>query len=246
VRQIFPGSGSDLDDGDLAQLYELPPGRPWLRANMVSSADGSATAAGLSAGLSSVGDRRIFHLLRAVADVILVGAGTARDEGYRPSATREQWRGLRAGRASAAAIALVSGRLDLDPSWPLFTEAPVDARTIIITSASAPREAREALEKETDVIVAGEAGVDLHSALAALRARGLARVSCEGGPRLLASLAGAGLLDELCLTLSPLLAGPGAPRIMTGPAWASAARMTLGHTLEEDGFLFTRYLTTRS
>lgn len=243
MRQIFPVSTGELDDDELAALYALPAGQPWLRANMVSSADGSATAAGLSAGLSSAGDRRIFHLLRAIADVVLVGAGTARDEGYRPPATREQWRGLRTGRTAAAPIALVSARLDLDPSWQLFTRAPAGARTMVITSASSPRGIRAALGMVSDVIVAGESGVDLHAALDALRERGLARVSCEGGPHLLADLAGGGLLDELCLTVSPLLAGPGAPRIVTGTAWAGgAAPVILGHTLEENGFLFTRYV----
>jgi riboflavin biosynthesis pyrimidine reductase len=243
VRQIFPVPGRDLDDADLAELYALPPGAPWLRANMVASADGGATDGGLSAGLSGPGDRRIFHLLRAIADLILVGAGTARDEGYRPAVTREQWRYLRAGRAAAAPIALISGRLDLDPSWPLFTDAPAGARTIIVTSASAPRDARSALAKVADIITAGEDAIDLRTALDLLRSRGVARVSCEGGPSLLASLAGAGLLDELCLTVSPLLAGPGARRIMTGPEWRDGTRgISLAHTLEEDGFLFTRYV----
>jgi riboflavin biosynthesis pyrimidine reductase len=247
VRQIFPAYGGEKGAGEvggdaaLAELYGFP-SSGGVRANMVTSADGAAAADGLSAGLSSPGDRRLFAVLRALADVILVGAGTARSEGYKPVKAREEWRDLRTGRTATPPIALVSGRLDLDPGSPLFTEAPADARTIVITCETSPADARAAFGRVADVIVAGNSAVDFKAALAALRERGLARVSCEGGPHLLADLAAAGLLDELCLTISPLLAGPGAGRILTGTPWPGGAqRMELAHTLEEDGFLFCRY-----
>ncbi len=88
---------SDLADEDLARLYAYPPG-PWLRANFVASVDGAAHLDGASAGLSSDADRHVFALLRTLADVVLVGAGTARTERYGPVRSRELWRHLRASR----------------------------------------------------------------------------------------------------------------------------------------------------
>ena len=103
---------------------------------------------------------------------------------------------------------MVSGSLDLDLTSPLFTDAPQDARTIVITREAARPELQAAAAKAADVIVAGQDKVDLAAALTALADRGLSRVNCEGGPHLLSQVAAAGLLDELTLTLSPTLAGP--------------------------------------
>jgi riboflavin biosynthesis pyrimidine reductase len=233
-------TAAELDDHDLTRLYAYP--RPeWLRANMVASADGAGSFEGLSGGLSSAADRRLFGLLRALCDVVLVGAGTARKEGYRPARRRPGLAGLRAGRTQTPPIALVSRALDLDLGATLFTDAPPDARTIVITCAASPAGQRDEAARVADVIVAGEGAVDLELALGALRERGLGRVLCEGGPQLLGYLTGAGLLDDLCLTVSPLLAGPGATRIIAGEPFASL-RLTLGHVLHDDGFLFCRYL----
>jgi riboflavin biosynthesis pyrimidine reductase len=240
MRQIFPASGgADLTDADLAERYAFPAQR-WTRVNMVESADGAATAAGASAGLSSAADRRLFAVLRGLAGVILAGAGTARAEGYQPVRPGEIWRDLRAGRTRTPPIAVVSATLDLDPGSALFTQAPADARTIVITSERAPVHKLAALSEHADIIIAGDAEVDLKAALDGLSDRGLGQVSCEGGPRLLASLAAAGLLDELDLTISPLLAGPGAGRIIAGAGF-DPPKMDLAHVLHEDGFLFCRY-----
>jgi riboflavin biosynthesis pyrimidine reductase len=234
--------GEALDDAGLAGLYGYPEKR-WLRANMVASADGAATMDGLSGGLSSPGDRRLFWVLRGLADVILVGAGTARAEGYRATRAAKSWEplGLRAGRPAAPPIAVVSRSLDLDPAAPFITDAPPDARTIVITCAAAPASRRAALSSAADVIVAGERLVDLAAAGAALADRGLGRVLCEGGPHLLGQLAAAGLLDELCLTIAPVLAGPGTPGIVSGAPFPAAQRLRLAGLLEEDGTLFCRY-----
>lgn len=230
-------------DAELARAYAYPGGH-WLRGNMVASADGAAYVDGRSGGLSPPGDRRVFWVLRGLADVIVVGAGTARAEGYRPTTGKDSWPalGLRDGRPAAPPLALVSRSLELNPSDPVFTGAPADARTIVITCAAAPAAAQAALRHVADVIVAGEVAVNLKDAVAALADRGLGRILCEGGPTLLAQLAGAGLVDELCLTVSPLLAGPGAARIMSGAPFP-AAPLSLAHVLEEDGALFCRYTT---
>jgi riboflavin biosynthesis pyrimidine reductase len=245
VRLLFPPASSsaqhaeDLDDAALARLYGYP-GQPWLRANMVMSADGAATLDGRSGGLSSKADRRLFALLRGLADVILAGAGTARAEGYKPVRPREVRDGLRAGRGPTPPIAIVSRALDLDPDAPLFTKAPAWAKTIVITCAASPASRRDALARHADVVVAGQTVVDLGEAVAVLRERGLNRVLCEGGPHLLAGLVRAGLLDELDLTVGPLLAGPGENRITAGTRF-SPHHLRLAGILEEEGALFCRY-----
>jgi riboflavin biosynthesis pyrimidine reductase len=234
-----PPAAEELDDAALAWLYGYP-GQPWLRANMVMSADGAATLDGRSGGLSSEADRRLFALLRGLADVILAGAGTARAEGYKPVRPREVWDGLRAGRGPTPPIAIVSRALDLDPDAPLFREAPARAQTIVITCAASPASRREVLARHADVVVAGNTVVDLGEAVAALHERGLGRVLCEGGPHLLAELVAADLLDELDLTVSPLLTGSGANRITAGTRFPPH-NLRLTHALEEDGTLFCRY-----
>jgi riboflavin biosynthesis pyrimidine reductase len=242
MRMIFPSDGDELGLLDLAKVYAYPRER-WLRANMVTSADGAAYLDGRSGGLSSPDDMRIFGILRALADVILVGAGTARVEEYKPARRRPSLGELREGRPETATIALVTRTLGLNLTSPLFTETPPDARTIVITCAASDAELRAQTAKVADVIVAGEETVDLSAALDALSERGLGRVLCEGGPHILGDLTAAGLLDELCLSFSPTLAGPGAGRIIAGPS-SAARRMELAHLLAGgDGFVFFRYLT---
>jgi riboflavin biosynthesis pyrimidine reductase len=244
LRQVFPAC---QDEPSLAALYAYPDGQ-WLRANMVSSVDGAASLEGASAPLSSDADRRVFALLRALSDVILAGAATARTERYRPARSHELWRDLRAGRPPTPPIAVVSARLDLDPAAPLIADAPPHARTIVITTAGAPAGRRAELARHADIIVAGDKTVDLKAAVSALAERGHRHMLAEGGPHLLAQLAGAGLMDELCLTIGPLMAGPGASRIVagaprsgTGPA-APPLPLTLAHVLEDDSFLLCRYI----
>jgi riboflavin biosynthesis pyrimidine reductase len=223
MRQLFPlAAGSP----DLPGLYAYPAG-PWLRANMVSSADGAASLEGVTKALSSETDRHVFALLRTLSDVILVGAATAREEHYNPVRPRELWRHLRIGRPATPPIAVVSGRIDLDPKSPLITAAPADARTIVITTAQAPADRRAELAARADVI--------------ALAERGHQRVLAEGGPHLLGQLVEAGLMDELCLTIGPLMAGPGASRIVAGSPAAKPQELTLAHVLEDNGFLLCRY-----
>jgi riboflavin biosynthesis pyrimidine reductase len=230
---------SQLTDADLATLYAYPQ-IPVLRANMVASADGAATLDGASAGLSSAADRHVFALNRTLADVIFVGAGTARAEHYAPVRIRELWRHLREGRTPTPPIAIITGRLDLDPASPLFTAAPPHARTIVITTE---RALTGADAPPGDVIVAGDTTVDLAAAVDALRGRGYQHILAEGGPSILGELISAGLLDELCLTIGPLLAGPGAPRIVTGsPApQAQSQPQELAHVIDDSGFLLCRY-----
>jgi riboflavin biosynthesis pyrimidine reductase len=205
-----------------------PGGRPWVLANMVSSADGSATLAGRSGGLSTPADRDLFHHLRGLADVVLVGASTVRAEGYGPARGEH-----------GPPIAVVTGTLALDWSSRFFTEAR--ARPLVVTSAAAEPERLRQAGEVADVVLAGDHRVELDRAVAELGRRGHRVVLCEGGPSLLAEMAGAGVLDELCLTLVPLLAGGVSPRILTGPL-PDAVDLRLASVLEDEGVLFLRYL----
>ena len=241
MRMILPSPGGELDLPGLAEAYAYPR-EAWLRANFVASADGAAAVDGLSGGLSAASDKQVFGILRVLTDVVLVGAGTARAEEYKPARQRPSLAALRAGRPAAPPIALVTRTLGLNLSSPLFAEAPPDARTIVITCASSDPDLRAETAKTADVIVAGDEAVDLPQAVAELADRGLTRVLCEGGPHLFGDLSAAGLVDELCLSLSPTLAGPGAGRIISGEH-ADARPLTLRQVIaDDDGFLFCRYV----
>ena len=111
----------------------------------------------------------------------------------------------------------------------------------MVTVAGAPARERKKAAGLADVVIAGERDVDLAVALAALAERGFARVLAEGGPTLNGQLAAAGLLDELCLTVSPLLAGGEAKRVLAGPALPSGPGWQIRSLCEQDGFLFLRY-----
>ena len=246
LRQLYPPAPGDVTP-DLPALYAYPPagpdGRAWVRAGMVASADGAATVDGRSGGLSGPPDRVIFGLLRTLADVILVGAATARDEGYRPARVPPRWAALRDGRPAAPPIAVLSGRLELDLAGPLLAgPAAAGARTMVITARSAPQARRDEVARQADLIIAGEDRVDPAAAVAELARRGLRRVLAEGGPHLLGQLAGARLIDELCVTVSPVLAGGAAGRIIEGaPGTGTATPLELAHVLAGDGFLLCRY-----
>jgi riboflavin biosynthesis pyrimidine reductase len=209
IDRVWPHAADNLSDDDL--VHGLGPG---VRVNFVSSVDGAATHDGLSGGLSGPADKRLFELLRRVCDVVLVGAGTVRAEGYGPmrvSDASAAWRTAH-GMPQHPVFAVVSGRLGLDPGSRLFTEAPV--RPTVVTRAGAS--GLGPFEAVADVVAVGEGAVDLPAALAVLRERGLTRVLCEGGPTLFASMLAADAIDELCVTISPTLEGGDARRITRG------------------------------
>lgn len=218
---------------DLRAAYAVPDGRH-VRANFAASADGAVTVDGRSRGLSSEADRDVFHLLRAMSDVVLVGAGTVRTENYG---------GARQGDHGTPPIAVVTRTLDLDPRSRLFTDTKVPP--IILTCTSAPAERRAALTGIADVVEAGDDDVDLAEALDLLADRGLRRVICEGGPHLFGWLLAARSVDELCLTIAPLIAGGTAGRIVAGLQTQLTDPMTLLHVLDDDGHLFLRYAVNR-
>jgi riboflavin biosynthesis pyrimidine reductase len=212
MRRVLPSSADDIDP---YEEYALAPKQVHVRINFVASADGASTLAGRSGGLSGDADKKLFSILRDLADVILVGASTVRHEGYGPVQLSGDRRDRRraCGLDSPAPIAVVSHSLDLDPAAPIFTEA--EARTVVVTDESAPADRREALSAVADIVLAGTDRVD----------------AAEAADR----------VDELCLTLSPLLAGPGPGRIVRGMPLVEPLGLSLAGLLEQDDFLFLRY-----
>ncbi|MPY63846.1 pyrimidine reductase family protein [Streptomyces spongiae] len=236
---------------ELAEAYAYPSAsggapEPWLRANMVSTLDGAAQHDGRSQPISTAADMRIFGTLRGLADVVLVGAETARQEQYRPARAREAFAARReaAGQGPAPAVAVVSANLDLDFSLPLFTSPLVP--TLLLTGAAAAPDRVAAAEKSgVRVVIAGDGmGVEPARAVRALADLGHTRLLTEGGPRLLGQLVAADVLDELCLTVAPMLTAGDAQRIAGGPSVAVPKRFELVSLLEEAGFLFSRYRRT--
>jgi len=234
-----------MDIGEARRRYAVTDRTvPHLRVNFVSSLDGAATHDGLSGGLGDDADRLVFDTLRMLTDLILVGAGTVRAEGYggiRFTDDAVAWR-VGQGLPEHPPVAIVSGRLDLDPASAVFTRAAT--RPIVVTHAQAPAERRAALAAVADVLVCGEASVDHALMLAALTERGYPQVLCEGGPSLFGALLAADRVDELCLTLAPLLESGRASRIATA-AEATSRRMRLVHALPAGDTLLLRYQRAR-
>lgn len=250
-------TGPALDDDALRSLRRAPsaadaPG-PWVRAVFVSSADGAAALKGVSGGLGSPADARQFALAREDADVVLVAAGTVRAEGYEGPLLSPDARARRAaaGLPDHPPVAVVTGSLGLDPDGEFLRRAPV--RPWILTTeaaVAADPERAAALAARADLLTAGRDAVDPDALLTALTRRGVRVVHCEGGPRLFATLAAAGRVDELLLSLAPLLAGGDAPRILAPGTeedghGALPADLVLDHVLHEDGMLFLRYRHVR-
>ncbi len=241
IDSLFPVATADLSDDALSALYARPDrSMSWLRVNFVSSVDGGATVDGVSGGLGGAADRRVFDILRELSDVVIVGAGTVRGEGYGAmvlspaSVDRRVSRGL----PPHPVFAIVSKRLDLDPTSRIFTAAPV--RAIVVTTDAAPRDRRNALAAVADVVVAGGDRLDPKLLVSELAARGLRQQHCEGGPSLFGSLLAAGVVDELCLTVSPQLVAGDATRIAVGEL-GSPRELALGHLLVSGETLLLRY-----
>lgn len=259
IRQLFPAPPI-ADDVDLTVAY-LPdtanrpdrrpsgdPARPWITVNMVASVDGSMTVNGRSGGMSNEGDRRIFTVLRSMADVILVGAGTARTERYGPAKVPGELAPSRAARHQdpLPRVAVVSRTALFDDDLPLFDPDLIgDGPVPLIITCSDGEANVQRLGSRAEAMVAGNTDVDLGMAMTMLSQLGIGIVVSEGGPTLNASMVQLGLLDELCLTVSPLtVAGP-AGRIISGPSeLATPIPMELAHILEMDGALYTRWRFT--
>jgi len=214
-----------ISDDELRRAYALDDrSTPRVRMNFVSSADGAVTLDGRSGTLGGDTDRALMQVLRELTDVVLVGAGTVRAEGYAGVTPR---------------LAIVSARLELSPDDPVFAEASV--RPLVVTSAASPAGRREALDAVADVIVCGDVGVDLALMVRELASRGMPQILCEGGPHLFGSVLDAGVVDELCLTMAPRLVGGVAGRIAQGAAEEDRPFGLRSVLHDDDGFVFLRY-----
>ena len=222
---------------DLAPFYADPP--DGVRANMIFSADGAAAFGGRAGPLSCPTDQRLLNILRGLADVVLVGAGTARAENYGPVRLSDAARARRhhEGQAEPPPIAVVSRSGELPPR--LFSNP--DQQPILVTCA------RTAARQDPDddrqyVMVAGEDSVDVSRAVAMLREQGMHRILCEGGPTLLDELVEADAVTEICVTLAPKLAASQPVGQRTHPArLPTPVTMRLEHALVCDGYLYLKY-----
>ena len=240
MRALLPQPSEVVD---LVEAYAVPPGerkRPFVRCNMISTLDGAISINGRSGLLGGPADRGVFEVLRSLADVILVGAGTARAEEYGPVRLNDRLRAQRAGRGQSDVppIAVVTGSGNLDWSAPFFTEA--EARPLVVTTETSDVGARRRAEAVADVVIAGQDRVDPAEALRQLWTAGHRSVLLEGGPGLNADVVHAGLLDELCLTLSPRIVAGDGTRVLAGPELMPPHQLRIEHLLEQDGFLFAR------
>ncbi len=241
MRLLFPDAVESVDPVDVYADLPHCEGRPAVRLNMIVSADGGTSWGGVSGALGGPADKALFPVLRSFADVVLVAAGTMRAEGYGPARLPDavQERRRARGQTPVPAIAVVSRGVQFDWKAPFFAEAT--ERPIIITVAATTDAERADAAAVADVIVAGEHDVDLGNAMEQLGGRGVRNVLAEGGPTLNGALASAGLLDELCLTLSPRLASGDAKRIIAGSSLDELEALQLRSICEEDDFLFLRY-----
>lgn len=242
LERLFPDPGAvSAADAykDLGLHERALPERPYVLANMVTTADGRATLQGRTEGISSDTDRTLFHSLRAEVDAVMVGTGTIAIEGYGPLARRDAVRARRAERGlpEQPLCVTASRSLQLPVEAPLFRDP--GSHVIVLTNSvrePPPCECRLTVER-----LPGEE-LDLALGLSALRERHDVRAMLlEGGPTVLAAMLEAGLVDELFLSVSPLLVGGGEPSVVEGTALERPLPLRVVSVLESESFLYLRY-----
>lgn len=236
ITQLLPDRRVLGGQEDLEQVY-APPGAEHLRLNFIASLDGAVEVGGRSGPLGGPADRSAFLAMRAVADAVLVGAGTARAEDYGPVRMAADARARREarGQSSRPVLAVVSGRGALDREARLF-----GGDRVVVFTTEAALSGRLELPDAAEVVACGRTTVDLAAAVGDLRRRGMGRILCEGGPALARGLLTAGLVDELCLTLAPVVAGAGR-RLLGEEPMTPAGPFALSGLLESDSLLLARY-----
>lgn len=243
ITSIVPPRDEPLSLDEIIAAYTVPDrSATTVRVNFVTSLDGGSTVDGVSGGLGGPADKVVFDVLRRLADVVLVGAGTVRDEGYgamRLDVDAAAWRDEHE-LPLHPVFAIVSGSLELDPRSDVFTAAPV--RPIVLTTSRADPAKRAALASVADVVDCGVDHVEPTLAIRTLTDRGLRQVLCEGGPSLFGSFIAEDAVDELCLTISPRLVGGSSHRIAAGPASDLPRELRLQHLLRSDELLLSRYV----
>ncbi len=247
VQQLYPTPEADADPLILYVNDDrpCPSDRPWVMVSMVASADGASEVGGSSAELGGEGDREVFRAVRACCDWIMVGAGTVSAERYtiprhRPEVTRRR---LESGRTPAARLAVLTTSGDLDPELPMLADRrPEEALPLIVTGANPSSDRVSHLSDSAEWVHVDTERPTPELVLAELHDRGARVVLAEGGPTLNGQLLDSGLIDELCLTISPHLVGGASPRIVSDASAATPKGLHLKRLLEHDGALFARYV----
>lgn len=227
---------------DLLGLYlndeRVVESRPWVMMNFVSSIDGGTAFDGRSSRLSDEDDQELFKTLRAVPDVILVGAATVQAEDYGPVMLDDERRGRRlaVGLTEVPVLAIVSGRLSFDPEARVFSDP--DHQPMVITGPDAEPAKLAMLGDAADVIILDE----ITPAAILTRLGAASVIHCEGGPRLAGQFVAAGLVDEMHITVAPKMISGKSARVAHGPSPDSPLEMTLDRALIGEESLFLRYL----
>lgn len=234
-----PG-GEEIDPLVLQMGYDRAArsDRPWILANFVSTIDGAAVVEGGSTAINDEDDREMFGALRAVADFIVVGAGTLRAENYRPVDLDERRRKARvdAGLEEVPHLVVVSRSLDIDPGVRVFGDPK--RRVTILTAEGSPDDRFAALSEVADVVrLRGTSPEDIVHYMKVAKV-----VLCEGGPGLWGQFVGAGLVDEMALTVSPLLVSGDSDRVARGPVADPPLEMRLDDVVYGERSIFLRYI----
>ena len=246
MKRIFP-SEKNLDPIDFYDQIRIShTDRPWLLLNMITSIDGSTHISGTSGGLGGPADQKVLRTLRSFADVILVGSGTVHAENYKIPRVPENEAGKRRverGQTPRPRLAVVSGSGNLDPKIPMFDQSEIeDVKPLIYTTKNGNENLSEDFESRAEIVASGASQVDLTCILKDLFDRGVSVVLAEGGPSLNHQLIEAQLVDELCLTISPLLIGGKNDGILTGPLLSHPNKFQLNGLATQDELLFCNYL----
>jgi len=231
---------------DLVLGGERPRTTPWTALCMVASVDGSVTLGPVSGGLGGPADQRALARIRDACDVLLVGAGTVRDETYPPypGGPERQARRVAKGLAAVPPVAMATRTGDLPEGHPLLAD-PDRPPLVLVAEAHADavveRLGGHPAGAQVDLIVAGTTDIDWPLALAGLAERGLLRISCEGGPRLNGALLAADVVDEVFMTLAPALVGGDGPRLTESPGSGLRRDLRLVSAMSHGDELILRY-----
>lgn len=234
MRVLWPDPNADsgLNTPPDAATQADALGRPWVTMIMIESIDGAIDVDGVSGSLGGPADRDWFIAARRQSEAIIVGATTATVERYQPT---------------TAPVAIITGSLSMDPAADLFVGAPEQSQSLkplLYTTTQAAQSRGQIFDGIAEVIDLGDS-VDPAAVLADLHQREISRVLLEGGPTVNGLFLSADLVDEVLLTLSPLVVGGDGPRLTRSQPLLPPARYTLDHVATADDLLFLRYLRAR-
>ncbi|MCP3853453.1 MAG: pyrimidine reductase family protein [Actinomycetia bacterium] len=246
MRRLFPEPADSVDPVDIyaADVRTPPAHRPWVLVNMIQSLDGGTAVNGLSGSLGGPADLAVFRAIRAIPDVIVVGAATARQESYKPPNLAGPLAEMRAhrGQAPAPRLAVMSRSATFSPDQAWLEPTDDGGKPFLIVPVDAPAHRLEALADRVEIIEAGSGSVDLAAALGELGRQGAEIVLSEGGPSVNGQLVAHDLVDEVCLSLSPALVAGRSRRIAHGDEPDLIRRFQLTRVLTADDLLFFRYV----